>query len=204
MSFDHAGLHGMVCDAARRILSAPLNEVQGEVDAALGALGLLIGATRAQLFLAGESGGGTALAEWTDPDVADNDAPQGSDTVDPERFPWIAEHLRRLEPIEASVEELPDEADADRQRLVELGTRWLLAVPVPREALLGGALVLRSAEPVPPIEPTAVDLVELLADVLLHSLVRQRAEAELRRSRGRARARLRRSRRDLARERAFR
>jgi two-component system, cell cycle sensor histidine kinase and response regulator CckA len=189
MLADEGALHGMVCDAARRILSAPLGEVRPEVDAALGELGSLLGASRAQLFLIEEDGLGHALAEWGDgriePDASSADDPN---TVDPSRFPWITEHLRRLEPVEGAVLDLPGDAWLDQENLRERDTAWVLAVPVPREAALGGALILRAVEPRQPLAPEDVDLVELLADVLLHTLVRQRAERELHRARARGRA----------------
>ncbi|HYE94070.1 MAG TPA: ATP-binding protein, partial [Terriglobales bacterium] len=103
----------------------------------------------------------------------------------PDELPWTTARMRRGEVVAFSrIEELPEEADADRRACLELGIRSQVALPL----LVGGAVVggfvfgsVRTHRTWNPDEP--IQGLRLLGEVFANAIARRQVELEAQRLR---------------------
>ena len=177
-------LESIVAAVSTRLASATLDTVDLAVDFALGETGRCLGAGRVSLYLLAPDAirlervrlwrRETGLLEDGDP----------SQSV--ERLGWLRERAAGGLPVVVrAVDELPPQAEAEREALVQMGVEAVLAVPVLQEPTLAGLLCYE-------IEAGAgdgadrrwedddVSLVRLVADELASVLVWRADELNLR------------------------
>jgi PAS domain S-box-containing protein len=112
---------------------------------------------------------------------------QAPESLDQEQFPWYREQMLAGKTVAiASLDELPAEAAVDRESGRRLGIRSSLCLPLAMggEAPLG-AIALNSLKDARGSSPTAVNRLQLVAQIIANALARQRAHDALSESRER-------------------
>jgi len=100
-----------------------------------------------------------------------------------ERFPWMAERLRRGEPVTfVRPEDLPEEAAIDRRSFAAVGTRSLAAVPLVVGGSVVGALRFGTTSCEREWSVEFVEQLRVLANIFGNALARRRADEALRES----------------------
>ncbi len=179
-------LESIVAAVSTRLASATLDTVDLAVDFALGETGRCLGAGRVSLYLLAPDAirlervrlwrRETGLLEDGDP----------SQSV--ERLGWLRERAAGGLPVVVhAVDELPPEAEAEREALVQMGVEAVLAVPVLQEPTLAG-LLCYEIEAAPATERTGAGttMTYLWSDLSrmswpVSSCVRRRAQSAQRR-----------------------
>lgn len=100
-----------------------------------------------------------------------------------DRFPWIKEQLSRGETICISrPDELPEQADTERQFLLDEGQKAALMTPLKVGGSILGALTVGSLRCERSWSEQTVSRVRLVGEILANALMRRRAENALRQS----------------------
>jgi signal transduction histidine kinase len=154
-------------------------DVEIESERSLAAVGEFLGVDRAKLLAPSEKTGVMRVRGWARPGVE-----PGPAVVSLQRFPWTATRLRRGEIVKFSrLDELPPEAEIDRQTYRSIGTRSHISVPLLADELVLGSVAFTTVLGERPWPDELVQRLQLLAGVLANVLARRRADGALRESR---------------------
>jgi PAS domain S-box-containing protein len=162
-----------------RFLLLQTADIEAESERSLAAVGEFLGVDRAILVAPSETTGFLRVRGW-----ARRGIDPGPAVISLLRFPWTAARQRRGELVAfARLDELPPEAEIDRQTYQSIGTRSYLGIPLVAGDLVLGSLAFTTvlAERAWPEE--LVQRLQLLAGVLANVLARRRADEALRESR---------------------
>jgi len=167
----------LISDLLASQLTVPAGGVDGQVQRALALIGADLDADRVVLA--------ERDADRRRNEVAYSWAREGVSAIPTSLawrvFPWMSGRLGQGHAVVLSpLRPLPPEAEADRQAMLEHGTRSLLAVPLMVEGRSFGVLscsTVRSAREWP---DALIERLRLLAEVFASALARRRAEATAR------------------------
>ncbi|BCW99465.1 MAG: hypothetical protein KatS3mg024_2292 [Armatimonadota bacterium] len=162
-------------------INLPSHKLEQEIARALEVLARHTGADACLLWELTEDGGSVKMRHhWASPDLKLPVFCEDFYPVQP--FGWWMDRMRAFEPILVSrVDELPDEASAERSALQELGLHSLMAVPVASRGWLKGFVALWAIRAPREWEEDDVPLVRLAGEALSSALERQRSEQQVRR-----------------------
>jgi diguanylate cyclase (GGDEF)-like protein/PAS domain S-box-containing protein len=169
----------LISAISTNFINVAAEDVGGEIAAALESVGRFVGADRAFIYMANDDGGSGVLThEWNaDPSVA-----RGlGGTVSFSDFPWSSQQLQHLQQVTLSVDDLPDEASADRDSYERAGNRSVAIVPMLYNRAFLGAFGVASAER-RTWSDDAVSLLRIVGEIFVNAIQRHRAEASLRTS----------------------
>ncbi|MEJ5298993.1 MAG: HD domain-containing phosphohydrolase [Armatimonadota bacterium] len=162
-------------------INLPSHKLDQEIARALEVLARHTGADVSVLWELTEDGGALAMRhQWVNEDIALPGEPRELYPV--KLYGWWMDRLRSFEPILVScIDELPDEAMAERAAFRALGLRSVMAVPVASRGWLKGFLALWAIRATAQWEEDDVPLVRLAGEALASALERQRSEQQVRR-----------------------
>ncbi len=160
-----------IAELSRRFLALDLDDFDAGLDDALEAAAREAGADRAQFSWVRPGATGSPSLErrvWAAPGIEPirlrDDEPIAS-------FHWIRERLLRGETISVPrVEDLPDEAAAERDSLLEWDNRSYLAIPILLRGRFVGCLDVRCVRGTRSWSTREIERLQLIAEVLLSVL----------------------------------
>lgn len=169
----------LVSGISTNFINVAVADVDCEISAALESVGRFIGADRAYIYKLTEDGSAAALAhEWN----ADPNAVRGPETLVPlSSFPWTSEKINELQYVMVSIDDLPPEAEAERERFRQAGNHSVVVVPMTYNRVFLGALGVASAVP-RTWSDEVVSLLRISGEIFVNAMQRHRAEAALRAS----------------------
>ena len=171
---------GLISNLSAGFVNLPPDEVDSEINRGLRSITEFFDADRCSIGLFSEDG--TQLARAFEYHSAE--AEPAPESMSKEQMPWYMEQLIQGNPVVMNrVEDLPPEAEKERQLCLAKGMKSLLSVPmVSGGKTLGScALVSTRAERVWPEE--LVQRFRLISEVFANALQRKRAEVEVARAR---------------------
>lgn len=175
-------LEKIITNVSTRFIDLPGDLVDEELDRTLGTIGEATGVDRAYIFLYNRPS-----------DSLDNTHEWCADAV-PSRihhrqrararhFPWVMEQIKaQLTVAISSVDQLPEEAAAERSELREALVRSFVCVPMTYAGSLVGFIGLDSVREERQWSPEHVNLLKILAGIAVNAFEHKRREEELRRS----------------------
>ena len=166
---------GLISDLSARFVNLAPHEVDGEINRGLQTITEFFDADRCTIGLFSEDG--TRLTSAFEYHLAE--AEQAPESMSKEQFPWYMGQLIRGNPVVMNrLEDLPPEAENERQLCLLRGMKSFLSVPmVSGGKTLGScALVSTRAERVWPGE--LIQRFRLISEVFANALERKRAERE--------------------------
>jgi diguanylate cyclase (GGDEF)-like protein/PAS domain S-box-containing protein len=169
----------LISGISTNFINVAAADVGREIAVALESVGRFIGADRAFIYMANDDGHSGVLAhEWNaDPSVA-----RGlGGTVSFSDFPWSSQQLQHLQQVVLSVDDLPNDASADRDSYERAGNRSVAIVPMIYNRVFLGAFGVASAER-RTWSDDAVSLLRIVGEIFVNAIQRHRAEASLRSS----------------------
>jgi formate hydrogenlyase transcriptional activator len=173
------GLEELLKDLSTRFSGVHFEEVDSEIDRALQRLVEFLRTDRASFVELLEGDGSLTLTHsWARPgvDPAPLLLPMSS------QLPWYGERLRRGEPIrfDRLPDELPEEAKAERELVMELPLRSHVAVPLSVGGRWTCALLTATAESYRTWTDRDVTHVRIVGQILANAIHRRKLERELR------------------------
>ena len=170
----------LLVDVSASLLRQPQHDQDIAMREALRSIGEFLHVERAALWSLDEATGTFELVYGWDAEGAR--APM--DTSSNVAFPWIAQQIAKGESVSlATVDELPAEAEVDKQTLNRLAIRSLLVVPVLVDGVLYGAFSLAAVSVAREWPKTKVPRVRLMGEILAALLARRRASEREHRAR---------------------
>jgi signal transduction histidine kinase/ActR/RegA family two-component response regulator len=128
--YERLAFEKLITELSTRFITLSSQEIDRGFNAALGSIGEFASADRAYVFLFSKDGTTmTNTHEWCAPGVE----PQIHNLVDlpVQLFPWWTDHMRRRETIHIPrVIDLPEEAAAEKQILLEQAIQSVVVVPM--------------------------------------------------------------------------
>jgi len=169
----------LVSGISTNFINVGAADVDCEISAALESVGRFVGADRAYIYMLTEDGSAAALAhEWN----ADPNAIRGPGALVPiASFPWISGQLNELQHVMVSIDDLPPEAETEREQFKQAGNHSIVVVPMIYNRAFLGALGVASAVPRTWSEE-AVSLLRISGEIFVNAMQRHRSEAALRAS----------------------
>ena len=135
----------LVSGISTNFINVAAADVDWEVSAALESVGRFVGADRSYIYMLTEDGNAAALShEWN----ADPNAVRGPGALVPlSSFPWTSGKLNELQHVTVSIDDLPPEAEAEREQFRQAGNHSIVVVPMTYNRAFLGALGVASAVP---------------------------------------------------------
>jgi diguanylate cyclase (GGDEF)-like protein/PAS domain S-box-containing protein len=170
------------------------NDLDRGIRDALAVIGRFLGVERTYVYLlAGDERTVTLSHEWT----VDGESKTQERSFELSAFPWTMKRLLNFNYVAASVEDLPPEAAAERERIEAAGNRSFIAVPMAlNRALIGvtgaGTRLRRGWS------EENIALLTIAGEIFVSALQRNRVERALRSSETRYRVLIERMREGLA------
>jgi len=151
-------------------------DVDCEISAALESVGRFVGADRAYIYMVSDDRQSAMLAyEWNaDPNVIRGPGVQIPLTA----FPWTASKLIELQQVTISIDDLPPDAEAEREAFRRAGNHSIVVVPMVYNRAFLGALGVASAVP-RKWSDEAASLLRISGEIFVNAMQRHRAEAAL-------------------------
>jgi PAS domain S-box-containing protein len=171
-------LENIIRAVSGRFISVDATEVDAVVDEALAALGSFLDVDRAYLTRVTPEGTATRTHEWCAPGVSAQVAHMSGVPVD--SFPWFFSRLSANEFVHIpDVNDLPDEAAADRDMLLEQDVRSYVVVPLMQNDRLTAFIGLDCTRELRSWSGERIALLTVFGGVLDAALRRAHAEAEV-------------------------
>jgi len=151
-------------------------DVDCEISAALESVGRFVGADRSYIYMVSDDRQSAMLAyEWNaDPNVIRGPGVQIPLTA----FPWTASKLIELQQVTISIDDLPPDAEAEREAFRRAGNHSIVVVPMVYNRAFLGALGVASAVP-RKWSDEAASLLRISGEIFVNAMQRHRAEAAL-------------------------
>lgn len=175
------GFANAVSTISARLINLEIERIDEQIDQALGVIARYCDVDRCSVYMVDDRAGIMKNAhEWHTPGVQTLN--QLFDGVVPlDRFPWIRRRLQLLETVElSSVEDLPDEAVAERELVHELGIKSLLLVPISNEGHIKGFFELSNTIDEVHWNQSFRNILQIAAQSFSNALVRKDMEQRLR------------------------
>jgi PAS domain S-box-containing protein len=175
---ERMALENVVRAVSSRFVSSDAADVDAVVLEALATLGTLLDVDRVYLGSVTPDGSATRTHEWCSPGTP----PQAQivRALDLSGFPWFYGKLKANDfAAVSSVDDLPDDATADRAIMVSQGVRSRVVIPLAEGGLLTGYLGIDAVREEHSWSGERIALLTVFADVLSAALHRARAEAEV-------------------------
>ena len=179
-----------VAELSRTLLSLDLDESEDWIHDALGCAARGAGADRAQLVWMRRDGDRGLVLDryvWAASGVEPIQTDDDEQVI--HGFPWLRSRLQAGEVVHIPrVEDLPDEAAAERESLLDHDNRSYLAIPLLSLDLLTGLLDVRCVRRPRTWSPEEIEGIRLIGEVLCSVMQRKDANAAQRESADRFRA----------------
>jgi two-component system sensor histidine kinase/response regulator len=175
---ERMALENVVRAVSSRFLSSDAADVDTVVLEALATLGTLLDVDRVYLGSVTPDGLATRAHEWCSPGTPSQ--AQTARAIDLRGFPWFYGKLKANEfAAVSSLDELPDDATADRAIMASQGVRSRVVIPLMEGELLTGYLGIDAVREEHAWSGERVALLTVFADVLSAALHRSRVQAEV-------------------------
>ncbi len=167
-----------IASVSRRFINLPIDLIDRAILDALQVLGTFIGADRCSVRLFVDGGTRIDLAyDWQHPDVIGTFS---ASTTSVTQLPWGIRALQALEPVLlTSLDDLPAEAQAEKEMLRGLGIVSVAVVPLVYGGSLVGMLTFTSVRARKTWSKDTVAMLAIAGEVFANALARKRAEEEL-------------------------
>ncbi|HPM77636.1 MAG TPA: PAS domain S-box protein, partial [bacterium] len=130
----------IVADISTRFINLEPGQIDSEIDLALQRLGRFAGVDQCFYYVLGPDGK-TAYKTHHWLRSAPVSPAHSVRTIDTDRFPWLLDRFNRFEPLFLSdIDDLPAEADAEREFMRLTGLRSVVFVPIALGGRLAGVL----------------------------------------------------------------
>jgi formate hydrogenlyase transcriptional activator len=171
------GFEDLLTELSARFVNLPADRVDAEIEAAQRLFCERLGLGRSLLWQFSDSDRTRLYLTHRYPGALP--APLGTNAA--EALPWLtARVLRGEEVILSSLDELPDDAARDRDRLREAGTRSTAIIPLTAAGKVVGCLTFAVTREERAWTASVVRRLRLVAKVFANALERKRADQELR------------------------
>jgi formate hydrogenlyase transcriptional activator len=170
----------LIADLSSHFVNLDSNLIDGAIDDAQRRIIEALDLDRSTLFQLSEADGQLTLSHyWQRPELP---APDLS-IVTVDRFSWSAAKVMKGETVcFASLDELPGEAEADREAYGAVGTKSAVVIPLLVADRTVGALTFNAMRHEQRWTPEVLNRLRLVGEVFASALARKRAEGELRRT----------------------
>ncbi len=171
----------LITDISARLIKAPMNEVDGEIEQALAQVQVIFQADRCALLGIRTD---RKFCWVTHASYGEGIEPVSGDINLADLFPWSYERLV----VQGSyvnisrMEELPMEAETERRSWSALGIRSALIVPLSVEGRISSLIVLNAVRGERSWPKEFVPRLRLLGEILVNAQERRNADAALRKS----------------------
>ena len=175
------GFANAVSTISARLINLEIERIDEQIDQALGIIARYCDVDRCSVYMVDDRAGVMRNAhEWHTPGV--KTLKQLFDGVVPlDAFPWIRRRLQLLETVElSSIEDLPDEAVAERELVRQLGIKSLLLVPISNEGHIKGFFELSNTRDEVHWNQSFRNILQIAAQSFSNALVRKDMEQRLR------------------------
>ena len=175
-------LEKTITSISTRFINIEPHEVGRAIDRALHDIGEFAGVDRSYIFALNDDGVTISNThEWCAPGVAPQIA--NLQNLPVERSRWLMEKMHRFEPALISrVADLPPEAAFEKEHLQAQNIKSLVVVPMIRGDALCGFLGFDSVGKERLWPPEDIGLLQMLGEIFVNALERQRAEEALQES----------------------
>ncbi len=166
----------LIADLSAAFVRATIHEIDGAINHSLRRICLFLDLDRATVARIDPANGwGSITHGWAR--EADRVFPI---SIDPNKYlPWHKEKMLAGEVIVySSLDELPREADVDRETLRPLGPESAVVIPIKVGGVTFGAVAFGSLRRQRKWSPSLVEQLSLVADILGYALERKRNDAE--------------------------
>ena len=167
----------LISGISTNFINVAAADVDCEISGALESVGRFIGADRAYIYMLAEDRTLAALTfEWN----ADPNAVRGIGGMVPmSSFPWTSGKLNELQHVMMSIDDLPPEAEAEREQFRRAGNHSVVIVPMIYNRAFLGVLGVASAVK-RSWSDEAVSLLRISGEIFVNAIQRHRTEAALR------------------------
>jgi diguanylate cyclase (GGDEF)-like protein/PAS domain S-box-containing protein len=170
----------LVASISTNFINLPPADVDRGIEEALGAIGRLIGANRAFIYLLTDRQTAVRAYEWTGNDVPNLDLPAEFPLAS---FPWTVERMRNAEHVTTNTDKLEGE---ERNVYESSGNRSVVVVPMFYNRTPMGVLGVGSSERRDWSEES-VSMLRIIGEIFVGALQRRNADEALRSSESRYR-----------------
>ncbi len=174
------GFANAVSTISARLINLEIDRIDEQIDQALGVIARYCDVDRCSVYMVDDRAGVMKNAhEWCTPGV--QTLKQLFDGVVPlDTFPWIRKRLQLLETVElSSIEDLPEEAVAERELVRQLGIKSLLLVPISNEGHIKGFFELSNTRDEVHWNQSFRNILQIAAQSFSNAIVRKDMEQRL-------------------------
>lgn len=174
-------LEELIVRISTDFINLPPPEIDAGIERALATLGDFVGVDRVYIFQVHAEGRLTSNThEWCRPGItAEKDNLQNLPWRD--LFPWFSQTLERFQVVWLNrLADLPPTATAELAEFTRQGIQSLIAVPLLHQGQLLGFLGFDSVRQPRSWSAESVTILQMVGDIIVNALARQRADAALR------------------------
>lgn len=176
----HKRLETILINVSTLLVSAKANEIDGLINEVLREVGEFVSADRAYVFCASDDRTKVYYAyEWCREGII----PQKERIKElrVEDFPWLRERLEKRQEVVhiPSVNNLPPEANKEKQEFIEEGTKSVLLVPMVLNGIVTGFLGFDAVVQEREWDDDCVFLLKIMGEIVASALVRKQMEFTL-------------------------
>jgi PAS domain S-box-containing protein len=170
-----AEVERLVAQIAASFINVPTAEIDDAIDSSLAAVGHFAGVDSNTIVLAEQDGDGFVLAySWNRQDFAP--ALSRGQRFASDDLPWMHAKLRAGETVSAAtLEDLPPEAERERELMSEAGLDPLIVTPLVMAGRLCGYAALSMRGRLPDWTSQTLGLLRFVGDVVVNAVERTRA-----------------------------
>ena len=172
-------LENLLTQISTRLINTPSKEIDREITQALGKIGQFVGADRCYVFQFSEDGEfASNTHEWCREGIESHQALLQH--VETSRWPWYTARLKNLEAVwVVHPDELPAEAEKEKQGMANQNIGSLLAVPMARNGRAFGFLGFEVIGDQAAWPEDLLSLLRVVGEVVANALSRKNFEEEL-------------------------
>ncbi|WP_204106586.1 MULTISPECIES: response regulator [Spirulina sp. CCY15215] len=171
-----ADLEQLITQISSRFINLNAKELDAAVTRALQNIGEFMGCDRAGVFQFSEEETYSKTHEW----CAENIQPnlEQAQNVPVAIAPWFMERLNRLETLNITADNLPPEAEAEKEIFQQFSLQSLLIIPIAGGDRLLGFLAFAGVTEAKIWAQETIDLLKVVGESLANTLIRVQSESE--------------------------
>ncbi|MEA5469582.1 response regulator [Spirulina sp. 06S082] len=171
-----ADLEQLITQISSRFINLNARELDAAITRGLQNIGEFMGCDRAGVFQFSEEESYSKTHEWCAENIQSN--LEQAQNVPVAIAPWFMERLNRLETLNINYDNLPPEAEAEREIFQQFSLQSLLAIPIAGGDRLLGFLAFAGVTEAKIWAQETIDLLKVVGEILANTLIRVQSESE--------------------------